>query len=89
MADYYFTFRQSDTENAGKYVKITAQNAYEARDEMVRRHGTSWAMCYSENEWFTYPDDKWWPYICRLHNINPKRNEPVSQAEIYGLEQIE
>jgi hypothetical protein len=48
---YYFTFGISHG-YASRYVVIEAEDAGEARDEMLRRHGRQWAFQYDDTDWF-------------------------------------
>lgn len=44
---YYFTFGVGQ-QHAGKYVKVYAYNAQDARDAMKRHYGLDWAFMYRE-----------------------------------------
>ena len=47
---FYFTFG-SGQPHFGRYVKIQADSAEEARTQMERSFGTRWSMQYTEAQW--------------------------------------
>lgn len=84
MKKYYFTFGCGQHYERN-YVVIEAKSWDEARVEMVRRFGTQWAFQYDEKDWYIDQKETVYQMFCRLRGFDPDRNEPISQADLYGL----
>jgi hypothetical protein len=90
MKKYYFTFGCGiDDPHRNCYTVITADSWSDARKIMVSRFGTAWAFQYEENDWLLDPKKIVdFPLIASIYGIDPKREEPITQAELYGLTEL-
>jgi len=90
MEKWYFTFGcGSDDPHRNCYTVIEAKDYADARKEMIRRFGVKWAFQYSEKQWMINPQEsEYYKYQCMLYGCDPKRTEPISQAQLYNLTRI-
>lgn len=90
LRNWYFTFGVGHPTNAKKYVRIMSRNYEDARQRMFDVYGANWAFDYSEEDWVINPkkNPKRWQIEASWYHLDPNRTEPITQAELYGLEEI-
>lgn len=90
MSKYYFTFGCGiDDPHRNCYTVIEASSWSEARKIMVSRFGTHWAFQYEEKDWVIDPKTREnFKTVARIYGIDPNRETPITQAELYNLTEI-
>lgn len=86
---FYFTFGCGiDDPHRNCFTVIEAEDYAEARDEMFKKYGNKWSMCYSEEEWILDKEsDPGFEDICRWHGLDPN-NGPYTQQQMFHLTEI-